>query len=192
MKVALTGGIACGKSLLARYLNELGVETLDADDVVHEIIPAEERRRLAPIIFNDPVARKALEEKIHPQVKKRIEDFFIARTHNPYPLSPTSYPLSPKIAIIPLLFEVQWDGEYDIIICVASDRAKQIERMMTTRGYSRDEAESRLAAQMDVAEKAKKSTYTIWNNSTPEDLKQEAVRLVEWLQKEAKKYERRT
>jgi dephospho-CoA kinase len=43
MRIALTGGIACGKSLLAKYLNENGVRTLDADDIVHELIPAEER-----------------------------------------------------------------------------------------------------------------------------------------------------
>ena len=47
MKACLTGGIACGKSLLSRYLSELGVEIIDADDVVHSLIPAEERRRLA-------------------------------------------------------------------------------------------------------------------------------------------------
>ena len=50
-KICLTGGIACGKSLLSRFLNELGVETLDADDIVHGLIPAEERRRLAKVVF---------------------------------------------------------------------------------------------------------------------------------------------
>ena len=42
-RIALTGGIACGKSLLAKYLNEFGIETLDADDVAHGLVPAEER-----------------------------------------------------------------------------------------------------------------------------------------------------
>ena len=45
MRIALTGGIACGKSLLANYLNVLGVDTLDADDIVHELIPEPERPR---------------------------------------------------------------------------------------------------------------------------------------------------
>ena len=57
MRVALTGGIACGKSLVAKFLNELGIETIDADDIVHELIPEEERRRLARVVFNDPKAR---------------------------------------------------------------------------------------------------------------------------------------
>lgn len=51
MRIALTGGIACGKSLFAKYLNELGVDTLDADDIVHSLIPPDERRALAARVF---------------------------------------------------------------------------------------------------------------------------------------------
>ena len=75
MRIALTGGIACGKSLLANYLNELGVETLDADDIVHELIPESERRRLADEVFRDPAKRKELEQRIHPLVRARLADF---------------------------------------------------------------------------------------------------------------------
>ena len=76
MKVCLTGGIACGKSLLSRYLNELGVETIDADDVVHELIPdPAERRRIAAEVFADPVKRKVLEARLHPLVRERIARF---------------------------------------------------------------------------------------------------------------------
>ncbi|MBQ5795231.1 MAG: dephospho-CoA kinase, partial [Kiritimatiellae bacterium] len=52
-RIALTGGIACGKSLVATYLNECGVETIDADDIVHRLVPEDERRRLAKIVFRD-------------------------------------------------------------------------------------------------------------------------------------------
>ena len=74
MKIALTGGIACGKSLLSQFLNEFGVETLDADDVVHEIIPdPAERRRIAAEVFSDPEKRRELEAKLHPLVKEKID-----------------------------------------------------------------------------------------------------------------------
>ncbi|MBR4604184.1 MAG: dephospho-CoA kinase, partial [Kiritimatiellae bacterium] len=54
VRVALTGGIACGKSLVAEMLRERGFETLDADDVVHELLPEGERRRLvAEGVFRD-------------------------------------------------------------------------------------------------------------------------------------------
>ncbi len=178
MKICLTGGIACGKSLLSHYLNELGIRTLDADDVVHTLIPPEERKRLAAIVFNDPAQRKALEARIHPRVRRELEAFLAT-------------PGDLRLVVIPLLFEVQWDADYDIILCVAADRAKQIERMVTTRGYTPEEAAARLAAQMDVAEKAKKSHYVIWNNGSPEELKDAARACAAWLKKEVE-HERHT
>ena len=193
MRIALTGGIACGKSLVAEFLNELGVETIDADDIVHELIPAVERRRLAKVVFNDEKARRELEARIHPIVKERIAAFLDQR-----PLSPVGSRLSParrttadsrqptaegelRLAVIPLLFETHWDAEYDIICCVRSSRATQVARMMTTRGYTREEAEARLKAQMPVEEKAAKSHYVIDNDGSAEELRAKVAAFVDWL-----------
>lgn len=183
MKVCLTGGIACGKSLLSRFLNELGVETIDADDIVHELIPdPAERRRIAAEVFADPGKRKALEARLHPQVRERISAFLVAGEARRLPyVEEASSPPHLRMAVIPLLFEVHWDADYDIICCIASSRDNQISRMMTTRGYSREEAEARLAAQMPVEEKAAKSHYTIRNDGSAEDLRREAERFVNWL-----------
>ena len=171
----MTGGIACGKSLLSRYLNELGVATLDADDIVHDLIPdPAERRRLAAEVFADPEKRKALEARLHPQVLARFAAWFDGTDG-------TTGTDGTKIAIIPLLFEVHWDKYFDIICTVASSREKQIERMTATRGYSREEAEARLAAQLPVAVKAEKSHYVIANDGTAADLRKEAERFVNWL-----------
>ena len=174
MRIALTGGIACGKSLVAKFLNELGVETIDADDIVHELLPdPAERRRLAAEVFADPAKRRALEARLHPQVKEKINAFLATSRQPPA----TNF----RLAIIPLLFETHWDAEYDIICCVSSERSQQISRMMTTRGYTREEAEARLAAQLPVAEKAEKSHYVINNNGSVEELKEEIKRFVTWL-----------
>lgn len=199
MKVCLTGGIASGKSLLSRYLNEFGVETIDADDIVHELVPQEERERLRRIVFTNPEARRELEARIHPLVRRKILSVIEGvrgqelgvrgqevKGDCPPNLTPHPSPLTPNlslfpIAVIPLLFEVQWEKDYDIIICILSSREKQIERMMSSRGYTRDEAEARLAAQMDPAIKAAKSDYVILNDSTDEDLKAEARKLVDYL-----------
>ena len=171
----MTGGIACGKSLLSRYLNELGVATLDADDIVHELIPdSAERRRLAAEVFADPEKRKALEARLHPQVLARFAAWFDGTDG-------TTGTDGTKIAIIPLLFEARWEQFFDIICTVASSREKQIERMTATRGYSREEAEARLAAQLPVAVKAEKSHYVIANDGTAADLRKEAERFVNWL-----------
>ena len=221
MKIALTGGIACGKSLLARYLSQLGVCIIDADDVVHELeapggdavapIIARfgecvrdaaggiDRRALAKLVFQDlgAGARRDLESILFPLVRKRIDEFF-ANGDNPtsprFPPSPklrnvnkkpetrNQKPCPTKIAIIPLLFESHWDADYDIIVTLVSEREAQIRRMAETRGQSREEAEARIDAQMPVAEKAARAHYVIRNDSTPDALRSEAERLVEWLE----------
>ena len=210
MKVALTGGIACGKSLLSQFLNELGVETLDADDVVHELLPdPDERRRIAAEVFADPEKRRALEAKIHPVVKEKI-DAWLSPSPNAFnaetqrrreaesllgsgaqPQFSNSAPSAPlrlcvkkteiKIAIIPLLFEAHWEKNFDIICCVASTRENQVKRMVATRGMTCAEAEARLAAQLPVEEKARRSHYVIRNDGTADELRAEAQKLVAWL-----------
>ena len=178
MRIALTGGIACGKSLFARCLNRLGVETLDADDIVHELVPEAERRRLAAEVFGDPAKRKALEDRIHPLVRERLDSFAglgrgSAGTHHDDGRI--------RVEIIPLLFECNWQRDYDIIICVSSPRSLQIERMVCDRGHSKEQAEARLAAQLPVEEKAALSDYVIRNDGSVENLESEAIKLVEWL-----------
>ena len=200
MRIALTGGIACGKSLVAKFLNELGVETIDADDIVHELIPdPAERKRIAAEVFGNETKRKELEARLHPLVKERIEEFLDvdridrgigvdsdnidSRMSTPTDahrrLSIPNRPL--RLAIIPLLFEAHWDENFDIICCIRSARATQVTRMMETRGYTREEAEARLAAQMPVEEKAAKSHYVIDNNGSAEELKSEVKKFISWL-----------
>ena len=194
MRIALTGGIACGKSLVARFLNELGVETIDADDIVHELIPdPAERRRIAAEVFGNEAKRKELEARLHPLVKERIEEWLdtvpdaSSRRGAGQPDAVTA-PRSEdaagtvlRMAVIPLLFEAHWEENFDIICCVRSARATQVARMMETRGYTREEAEARLAAQMPVEEKAAKSHYVIENNGSAEELKSEVKKFISWL-----------
>ena len=235
MKIALTGGIACGKSTLAKFLRELGIRLLDADDVVHELEAPKglaveaivarfgqsvraadggiDRRALAEIVFSDPSARTVLESILFPYVRSRLLHFV---SRQPAPLSPhpstpnpqlstftpqpstftpqlstfnlQPSPISPqfRISVIPLLFESHWEGDYDTIIAIASPETVQIERMMKTRGYSRKQAEDRLAAQMPVAEKVARADFVVINDSTPDKLKIEAGRLYAWLKERAK------
>ena len=206
MRIALTGGIACGKSTLAKFLRELGIRLLDADDVVHELeapggaaVPAivarfgagvlaadgsVDRPKLAEIVFADAAARRDLEAILFPLVRSRLRAFTSEAARRGRP--PSTAPL--YIAIIPLLFESHWEGDSDIILAITSPLECQIHRMMRTRGYSRVQAEARLAAQMPVAEKAARADFVVVNDSTYEHLKDEARRLVAWL-KERAKYE---
>ena len=241
MKLALTGGIACGKSLVAKFFRELGVQTLDADDVVHELeapggaaVPAIvsrfgqavlapdggiDRSKLAEIVFSGgsrscatgtfptggsqlvaTAARRDLEAILHPLVRQRLLAFvttgpsFDSRhstLDNRHPARPSDsrlpalnsqlLTLNFKLSIIPLLFESHFESDYDTILCVSSTEDRQTDRMMRTRGYTREQAEARLAAQMPVAEKAARADWTIQNNSTVEELKAEVQRCVAWL-----------
>ena len=230
MKIALTGGIACGKSTLAKFLRELGIRLLDADDVVHELeapggvaVPAIvarfgagvlaadgsiDRPKLADLVFADPAARHDLEAILFPLVRSRLQAFVspsaralptmgASFSDNPMvgadvlgrPPSPVDRPPAPtplSIAVIPLLFESHWEGDYDTILAITSPSECQIHRMMRTRGYSRAQAEARLAAQMPVAEKAARADFVVVNDSTHEHLKDEARRLVAWLKERVK------
>ncbi len=194
MKIALTGGIACGKSLFAKFLRELGIHVLDADDVVHELeapggaaVPAIaarfgtgvlapdggiDRPSLAARVFSDPAARADLESILFPLVRSRMA--------GGSGISPPQI----TIHVIPLLFESHWETDYDILLCIASPVDQQIDRMMASRGYSRAHAEARLAAQWPVSEKAARCHYTVMNDSTPEHLRDEARRLVSWLKEQ--------
>ena len=169
MKIALTGGIACGKSLFAKFLRELGIHVLDADDVVHELeapdgaaVPAIvarfgrdvlasdggiDRAALAARVFSDASARADLEAILFPLVRSRMAG------------GSGVSPLQISIHIIPLLFESHWEADYDILLCIASPVDLQVSRMMTSRGYSRAHAEARLAAQWPVVEKAARCHY---------------------------------
>ena len=188
MRIALTGGIACGKSLAARYFADMGATVVDADDIVHELIPEDERRRLAATVFSDPAARKALESRIHPIVRERLAEAAAASAQNRERDSgrvlQTPPPCGVLIEIIPLLFECNWQSDYDIILCVRSTMERQLSRMIEKRGYSRAEAEGRLAAQMPVDRKAELSNYVIENNSTPEALRAEVERAWAWLKEQ--------
>ena len=203
MKIALTGGIACGKSTFAKFLEELGIRVLDADDVVHEleapggravpllvkrfgpeVLDAQggiDRRKLAEMVFTDSGASSAradLEAILFPLVRERMQAFVSSAADE----SACKY----RIASIPLLFESHFDSDYDIIICIASPMEVQVDRMMCTRGYSRAQAEARLSAQMPVAEKADRAHFTVINDKTPQHLRTEALRLLSWLEERTK------
>lgn len=213
MRIALTGGIACGKSLFAKFLRELGIHVIDADDVVHELeapggaaVPAIaarfgsevlapdggiDRAALADRVFKDPAVRADLEAILFPLVRSRLREAAGVPLPRNIPsargsgiLAASSWQIS--IHIIPLLFESHWEADYDILLCIASPVDLQIDRMMTVRGYSRAHAEARLAAQWPVAEKAARCHYTVMNDSTPEHLRDEAQRLVVWLKEQIK------
>lgn len=201
MRVAITGGIACGKSLFSRALEQLGVELLDADDVVHRLeapggaaVPdlvrlfgssvldehgGINRAVLAERVFSDPEARRQVNAVVHPLVRTTLLRW----------LEESSDAL--RIVVIPLLFEAGWTDEWDIIICLVSSEALQRERLMRFRGLTDEQARKRIAAQMPVAEKAARSHLVVHNDADAEALAREAKKVYRFLMEKANEYRKR-
>jgi len=201
LRVAITGGIACGKSLFSLYLARLGVKILDADDVVHRleapggaavsalsglfgkgVLNAKggiDRQALGAIVFADAAARAQVNAVLHPLVRAAIREW-VAEPGTAL-----------KAAVIPLLFEVGWSEDWDIIICLASSETVQLERLMRLRGLSEEQARRRVAAQMPVAEKAARSHLVVHNDADAEALAGEAQRVYRFLMERAYEYRSR-
>lgn len=184
--VALTGGIACGKSLVGDALRVRGIPVIDADDVVHRLLREDEglkakireafgpevftpegavdRPRLGQAVFGDVARRKLLESWIHPETRAVIERFH--RENRDAPV---------VVSIIPLLFESSLADRYDEVWLLQTDEATQLRRLMENRGMSREDALARIRNQMSAEEKARRARqhpcHVIWdNNGAPADL----------------------
>ena len=172
--MALTGGIATGKSHVRSRFEALGVPTIDADTLAREAVApgtpgltevvrrfgpdicdstgALDRKRLGAVVFADADARQALEAIIHPVVREMTDKWFAS-------LDPAAHPFA--IADIPLLFEAGRDRDFDTVVVVACDPATQLRRLMARDGISEDAARLRIAAQLPVEEKAAHADYVI-------------------------------
>jgi dephospho-CoA kinase len=201
MRVAITGGIACGKSLFSQILERLGAELLDADDVVHRLeepggvaVPSLvrlfgasvldrrgglDRAVLAERVFTDASARERLNAVLHPLVRAILAEWIDASGG------------ALRIAVIPLLFEAGWAEEWDVIICLASSETLQRERLMRCRGLTEEQARRRIAAQMPVAEKAARSHLVVHNDADAETLAKEAEKIYRILTEKADEYRQR-
>ena len=165
LRVALTGGIASGKSYVLERFAALGAPVIDADRVAREVVepgrpawdalrvrfgPAVfaadgrlDRGRLAALVFDDDAARRDLEAIVHPPVRAAIDDWF----RNP----PGGAPRPFGIACIPLLFETGRAAEFDHVIVTACSPATQLARLTARDGLSPEDGRKRLAAQLPTA-----------------------------------------
>ncbi len=182
VRVGLTGGIASGKSTVSAMLAELGAVIIDADALAREVVargtPGLEavvgefglellgpdgeldRPAMGRLVFADEDARRRLEAIVHPLVFERI-----------VALEEQAPPGSVVVHDIPLLAESGRADTFDAVIVVDAPEQVQVERMMRDRGWSREEAESRIHAQASREARRGLATYVIDNTGTREDLR---------------------
>ena len=174
LKVALTGGIATGKSEVLERLRRRGVACLDADVLAHGVMaPGTEataaiagrfgadvldangrvdRRVLGPIVFGDPLARRELEAMVHPAVYRAIAAGLRALELTEHP------PLA--VVDVPLLYETGHHADFNKVIATVCPREMQVARL-AARGLDAVAVEQRLAAQMSAEEKARRADFVI-------------------------------
>jgi dephospho-CoA kinase len=184
--IGLSGGIATGKSTVARLLEKLGAVVIDADAIVHELQApgspmleelarafgpevirpdgALDRARLGEIVFRDPEARRRLGEIVHPKVGAEMVRRLAAARAGEAPL---------VVLDIPLLFEGRAAGtgsaalqHFDATILVYAPEALQIERQIAREGYAHDEALRRIGAQMPIEAKRALADFVIENSGS--------------------------
>ena len=194
-RIAVTGGIACGKSLVGHLFQQLGVEVLDADVVVHQleaaggaaVLPIQkrfgsevvdstgaiDRVRLAAVVFSDAQARADVQAIVHPLVRAEIRRWL----DRPSGCAVHPEGVQLRAVLIPLLFECEWQAGWDQIVCVVADQSVQVDRLVRLRGFSVEQANQRICAQMPVAEKAARSHHVIVNNASQEMLAKEVERV---------------
>jgi len=191
LKVGLTGGVACGKSTLARLLCDLGAAVCDADLVVRELYRgggpgaravdalfgpglltedgSVDRAALAALVLADPTARRRLEEAIHPLVRDWLAAWVGPLEHSPDP---------PAVAVVEaaLLVETGYYSEYHRLVVVTAPAPVRRARALAS-GWDPRAFERVLAAQADDAAREKVADYLVANNGDEAALKTAAERL---------------
>jgi dephospho-CoA kinase len=190
-RIALTGGIATGKSHVLATLAAAGIPTIDADTLAREAVApgspalaavvarfgaglvdatgALDRKALAAIVFADPMARRDLEAIIHPPVREATERWFTG-------LDPSQHPLA--VVAIPLLYEAHRERDFDAVIATLCAPETQLQRLMMRDGLSDAESRARLAAQLPAAEKAARADYVIRTDGTAAETDEQVRALV--------------
>lgn len=181
LRVALTGGIATGKSYVRTRFEALGVPTIDADRLARDaiapgtpglaavvtrfgagVLDAERRvnrAALGAIVFADEGARHDLEAIIHPVVRSAMDAWHAA-------LDPAT---AVSVAEIPLVYETGRDREFDAVIVAACDPQRQLDRLMQRDRLDAAAARRRLAAQWPIEEKVRRADYVVKTDGTYAD-----------------------
>ena len=194
IKVALTGGIATGKSYVLDQLRKRGVPCLDADELAHGVTASGteataaiaarfspnvlapdgsvDRARLAPVVFADPVARRDLESIVHPAVYRAIGAglrAFELVGHDRF-----------AVVDVPLLFETGHATDFDRVIVTSCTAETQLARL-GSRGMNEADARQRMAAQWPTETKVSRADFVIQTDGSFDETNEQITKLVQIL-----------
>lgn len=196
IKIAVTGGIGSGKSMALQILGELGYSVFSCDEIYKNVIVSTEyveiiksafpecvtnnqidRKKLAEIIFPDKTKREKLNTIAHPFIMKQLfKGMEIAEGQLIF-------------AEVPLLFEGKFEDNFDFVIIIQREKERRIESIKARDNISYQEIEKRLQAQIDYDAKKNieyfknKNYFILENNTKAEDLKNQLLSVVKFIQK---------
>jgi len=189
-KIAVTGSLGAGKTLVCQILGELGAFVVSADELVHELLASDrecihkiallfgsdvvihhqvDRKKLAELAFGDSNKLKQLEAIVHPLVLAKMEALYESvhalKHHQLF------------VAEVPLLFEAGWERFFDRVIAVTADE-KLCRKRSLAQGLSESDYALRAKRQLPAEEKKERADYQINNNTSREDLKTQIINIV--------------
>lgn len=194
IKLAVTGNIASGKTLIESFLKEERIIVIDTDKIVHKLLSENieviekvnnlfeekvkdekggiNRKKVGEIVFKDKNKFRQLEEILHPEVKKEVDKFFEENKNE-------------KIVAVtvPQLYETGWEKFFDYVLLVTAKDELRIERLINRNNMSKEQAEARMNAQISQEEKAKRADFVLDNSGDNETARIQIKKLLEKLNK---------
>ncbi len=189
--IGVTGGIGAGKSTVAEILRSLGVAVIDSDRLSHDqfqdeavkrtlsgwwgkgVFTAEgqvDRRAIAAIVFDDAEQLSLLEGLLYPRIEQRRLELMAL------------YEGDPDVRAIafdtPKLYETGLDKQCDAVVLVDADDATRVTRLVSTRGWSREQLRRREKLFQPLDIKRANADYVVENNSGTDELRPEVERVL--------------
>jgi len=191
LRVGLTGGIASGKSTVAKIFRELGAHVLDADRIARDLVPPGsqalsrivrafgpemlrpdgtlDRAALGAVVFGDAGKRRVLEGILHPlildEIDRRVDE--LERVD----------PQGVAVVEAALILELGRENEFDTLVVVWAEEEQQRRRLMQRDNLSAEEAAHRLDAQMPLSEKRGRARFVVDNSRDPAACRADAERV---------------